>query len=513
MSGAASAAAAAPAGHPRRGLITLSVMLATILYSLDWTIAAIALPHMQGTFSATQDQISWVITSYIVASAVIIPTSGWLSGRFGRKRVFVSAVIGFMAASMLCGAADSLAAEVIFRILQGMAGAFLVPISQAIVLDIYPREEHVKAMAFWGSGVVLGPVLGPTIGGFLTEFYSWRWVFYINLPLGIVALLGTIAFLPETAKDRGRRFDWLGFLALAAGVGALQMMLDRGQRRDWFDSGEIVIEAAIAVVGLYLFVAHSLTTRDPFLNPRLLRDRNYALGLVFIFLYGLLTLAPMVMMPPFLSELRDYPIVTIGLLQTPRGLGLLTAMVIGGRIANRVDTRALVAFGFLCLAVSNWGMSQWTLEVDAWPIVWTGFLQGIGAGIILVPLGALTFFSLAPENRTEGTSVFNLVRSIASSIGVSIALAVLTRSTATNHAILTEHVSPYNEVFRQSAVRELWDTATASGLAVLDAEITRQAAMLAYINDFYLLAIASLIGLPLLLLVKTPRLGAPRAPG
>ncbi len=508
MSGAASAAAAAPAVHPRRGLITASVMLASILYSLDWTIASIALPHMQGTFSATQDQISWVITSYIVASAVMIPTAGWLSGRFGRKRVFASAVIGFIAASVLCGAAESLAAEVLFRILQGMAGAFLVPISQAIVLDIYPREEHVKAMALWGSGVVLGSALGPTLGGFLTEYYSWRWVFYINVPLGIVALLGTIAFVPETARVRERRFDWLGFLALAAGIGALQMMLDRGERQDWFDSGEIVIEAAIVVVGLYLFVAHSLTCRDPFLNPRLLRDRNYALGLVFIFLYGLLTLAPMVMMPPFLSELRDYPIVTVGLLQSPRGLGLLAAMAIVGRIANRFDSRAMVACGFLCLTVSSWAMSGWTLEVDAWPIIWTGFLQGIGGGIIFVSLSAIAFFTLAPENRTEATSVYNLVRSVGSSIGVSIALAVLTRSNAGNHATLVEHVSPYNEALRLAPASPLWDMSSASGLAAIEAEIARQAAMIAYVNDFYLLAIASLLGLPLLLLVKTPRLGA-----
>lgn len=494
-----------------RGLVTASVMLATILYSLDWTIATIALPHMQGTFSASQDQISWVITSYIVASAVMIPTSGWLSGRYGRKRVFLSAVIGFVVASVACGAADSLAAEVVFRILQGMSGAFLVPISQAIVLDIYPREEHVKAMAFWGSGVVLGPVMGPTLGGFLTEYYSWRWVFYINVPLGFIALLGAMAFVPETVRVRGRRFDWLGFLALTAGVGALQMMLDRGERLDWFESGEIVIEASIAVMGLYIFIAHSLTARDPFLDPKLLRDPNYALGLVFIFLYGLLTLAPMVMMPPFLTELREYPIITVGILQTPRGVGLLAAMIIGGRIANQVDLRALVAVGFLCLALSNWAMSGWTLEVGDWPVIWTSFLQGFGAGIILVPLGALTFVTLSAGDRTEGTSVYNLVRSVGSSIGVSIALALLTRSAATNHAILSEHVSPYNEAFRLAPATELWDTATATGLAALDAEITRQATMIAYVNDFYLLALASLMALPLLLLIKTPKLGAAAA--
>lgn len=493
-----------PGGPRHPGLVTVSVMLATILYSLDWTIAAVALPHMQGTFSATQDQVAWVITSYIVASAIMIPTSSWLAARFGRKRIFLLAVTGFMIASALCGAAGTLAEEVVFRVFQGMSGAFLVPLSQAIVLDTYPPREHGKAMAFWGMGAVLGPVMGPTLGGYLIEYLSWRWVFYINVPFGILALLGTFVFVPETARRPARRFDWLGFATLAAGVGALQMMLDRGERYGWLESTEIVVEAGIAALGLYLFTVHCLTAREPFINLRLLANRNYAIGLVFILFYGLFTLPPMVLMPPFMQDLRDFPIVSIGLLQSPRGVGLLAAMIVGGRIAHLVDARLLTALGILCITLASWAMSGWNLDVGAWPIVWTGFLHGVGAGIILVPIQAITFTTLGAEHRNEATSVFNLVRSVGSSVGVAIALAALTRTTAVTRAFLTEKVSPYNELLRYSTLPESWNVTTSEGLATLEQELMAQAAMIAYANDFRLLAVASLVTLPLLLLVGRP---------
>jgi len=498
-------AASREADRPRHpGLITVSVMLATILYSLDWTIAVVALPHMQGTFSATQDQVAWVITSYIVASAIMIPTSSWLSARLGRKRVFLMAVAGFMASSALCGAAGSLTQEVVFRVFQGMSGAFLVPLSQAIVLDTYPPREHGKAMAFWGMGAVLGPVMGPTLGGYLIEYLSWRWVFYINIPFGILALLGTFFFVPETVRPLARRFDWFGFLSLAAGIGALQMMLDRGERYGWFESTEIVVEASVAALGLYLFTVHCLTTRHPFINLRLLANRNYAIGLIFIFFYGLFTLPPMVLMPPFMQDLRDFPIVSIGVLQSPRGVGLLAAMIVGGRIAHLVDARLLTALGILCITFASWAMSGWNLDVGTWPIVWTGFLHGVGAGIILVPIQAITFTTLGAEHRNESTSVFNLVRSVGSSAGVAIALAALTRTTAFNRAFLIEKVSPYNELLRYGTLPETWSVATDEGLAALEQELMAQAAMIAYANDFRLLALASLVTLPLLLLVGKP---------
>jgi MFS transporter, DHA2 family, multidrug resistance protein len=492
---------AVPAKHP--ALCSASVILATVLYSIDWTIASVALPHMRGSFSATQDQISWVITSYIVASAVMMPTAGFLSGRFGRKRVFVSAVAGFILASILCGTADSLAGEVLARILQGMSGAFLVPLSQAIMLDTYPPEKHTRMMGYWGVGSVFGPVVGPTLGGYLTEYFDWRWIFWINVPIGALALIGVIAFLPETKRDPGKKLDVFGFLVLALGIGALQMMFDRGERHDWFESPEIVIEAALAALGLYLFAAHSLTHRSPFLDPRLLAVRGYALGIAFVFLYGLITVPPMVMMPPFMQDLRGMPVETIGLLQSPRGLGLVVSMFAGGALTHILGPRALIGFGFGCLALAGFEMSTWTLEVGTWPIVWTGFLQGVGAGVIWVPLQSVVFPNLAPSQRTEAAAVMNLMRSVGSSIGVSLALTMLTRTAAGARSALVEHVTPYHEVFRSADVARHWDIGSVAGLTQLQRQIELQASMIGYAADFRILALLALAALPLLILIRS----------
>jgi MFS transporter, DHA2 family, multidrug resistance protein len=493
---------AVPARHP--ALCTAFVILAALLYSVDWTIAAIALPNMRGTFSATQDQISWVITSYIVASAVMIPTAGYLSARFGRKRVFVAAIAGFVCASVLCGAADSLATEVLARIIQGMSGAFLIPLSQSIVLDTYAPEKHNRMMGFWGVGSVFGPVIGPTLGGYLTEYLDWRWIFFINVPIGLIALVGVIAFLPETKRRPGKRLDAFGFLTLALGVGALQMMFDRGERHDWFESAEIVIEAALAMLGLYLFAAHSLTTRNPFLDPRLLAVRGFALGLVFIFLYGMITIPPMVLMPPFMQDLRGMPIETIGILQSPRGFGLVVSMLAGSMLTHVLGARALIGFGFGCLAVAGAEMSTWNLDVGTWPIVWTGFVQGVGAGVTWVPMQSIIFPPLAPAQRTEAAAVLNLVRSVGSSIGVSVALTLLTRASTTARAQLVEHVTSYNKAFSYADVARSWDMNSLSGLAQIQRQVELQASMIGYNADFRLLAAAALLALPLLFLLRRP---------
>jgi len=497
-----SAAASDLPRHP--GLITASVVLGSLIYSIDWTIGVVALPHMQGTFSATQDQISWVITSYIVASAIMIPTGGWLSKRFGRKRVFVWALVGFTIASVFCGCAESLGVEVLARIVQGMSGAFLIPLSHAIVLDTYPQEQHGKAMALWGMGSVLGSVVGPTIGGYLTEFASWRWIYYINIPLGLIALIGVLAFVPETQRDPRRRLDWFGFLALALGVGALQMMLDRGQRLDWFESGEIILLACLGVLGLYLFVAHSATTREPFLDPRLITNRKFLITLVLISLYGFLTLPPMVLMPAFLEHLRGYNVDAVGLLQSPRGMGMILALFVGGRITGRVDPRWTIAAGLVCLAFSNVEMSSWTDEVGEWPIVWTGCTQGIGAGIMLVPIQILAFPSLAASQRTEATSVFNLVRSFCSSVGVSVMLTMLVVVSTATRARLSQYISPYSAALRSAQQAGTFDSATAHGLAILEREVERQASLAGYNAVFFFLGVVALGALPLLFLIGRP---------
>ena len=489
--------------HP--ALITASVGLASFLYSVDWTIAAVALPHMQGTFSATQDQIAWVITSYIVASALSIPAAGWLSLRFGRKRVFIWAVTVFLVASVACGAANSLAAEVFARIVQGLGGAFLIPLSHAIILDTYPPEEQGKAMALWGMGAVMGSFVGPTIGGYVTEYLSWRYIFYINVPFGVLALAGAAAFLPETKRDPGRRLDWFGFLSLSLGIGSLQLMLDRGGQLDWFESWEIITEACLAVLGLYLFNVHSLTAKQPFLDPRLLAQRNFFLGLVFAFIYGFICTPPIVLMPSFLDQVRGYPIDMIGLLQAPRGIGLFVAMVIGGRITGRIDPRAPIVFGLLCLAFSSWEMSNWTADVGMWPLVWTNFMQGIGGGIILVPIQVIAFPALEPHRRTEATAVYSLVRNIGASIGVSGALALYVRTSSVMHAQLAEHVTPFNRAL-QAQGPQGWSMATTQALARLEREISLQSAVIGFTGDFRLFALVALAALPLLLFVAKPKL-------
>ena len=368
---------ATTAATPRRGLITLTVMLATIMQALDTTIANVALPHMQGSVGATQDQISWVLTSYIVASAIFMPLTGFLSGRFGRKRIFIASVVGFTLTSMLCGAAQSLGQIVAFRFLQGVFGASLVPLSQAVMLDSYPREKHGSAMALWGVGVMIGPILGPSLGGWLTEYYSWRWVFYINLPFGVLAWLGLSAFLQESPLDRQRRFDLPGFALLSLGIGALQMMLDRGESLDWFASAEVVTEAVLCVLALYLFTVHIFTHEHPFIEPGLLRDRNFALGLVFIFVVGIILLATMALLPPFLQGLMGYPIIDIGLLLAPRGLGTMAAMMVVGRLSGKVDPRALILLGLGLISLSLWRMSLFSLDTRGPDIVGTGIIQGV----------------------------------------------------------------------------------------------------------------------------------------
>lgn len=488
------------ARHP--ALITASVGLASFLYSVDWTIAAVALPHMQGTFSATQDQIAWVITSYIVASAISIPLAGWLSLRFGRKRVFLWAVTVFIVASVMCGAADSLAFEVFSRVLQGFGGAFLIPLSHAIILDTYPPEEQGKAMALWGMAATLGSFVGPTLGGYVTEYLSWRYIFYINVPFGLLALVGAALFVPETRRDRDRPFDVFGFLSLALGVGAIQLMLDRGGQLDWFESWEIITEACLAALGFYLFNVHCMTAKQPFLDPRLLANRNFFLGLVFAFVYGFVTTPPMVLMPSFLDHVRGYSIDAIGLLQAPRGIGLFVAMMVGGRATGRIDPRALIAFGLGCLVLSSWEMSTWTGDVGVWPLVWTNFLQGIGGGIIMVPIQVIAFPSLEPHRRTEATAVFNLVRSIGASIGVSGALALYVRTSSVMHAELVNHATPYSKALQG---QQGWSMATPQDLMRLEQEISRQAAIVGFTGDFWLFALVAAAALPLLFFIGRTR--------
>ncbi len=488
-----------------RVLITGCVMLATVMQALDMTIANVALPNMQGSLSANQDQISWVLTSYIIAAAIIMPTTGFLAARFGRKRVFLVSVAGFTAASALCGIAGSLEEIVLFRLIQGAFGAPLVPLSQSIILDTFPREKHGSAMAIWGVGVMIGPILGPMLGGYLTEVYSWRWVFYINLPFGVLAFLGIMMVVPRTKRDRKRRFDIFGFALLTLAIGAFQIMLDRGEYKDWFGSTEIIIEASIAVLAAYLFIVHSLTSDRPFIDLSLFGDRNFVVGLLFIFIFGGLLVTTMALMPPFLQNLVDFPVITVGVVLAPRGLGAMIGMMFVSRTIEKVDPRLLMFVGLGMVAWSLYEMTGFTNQVGIDTIVWTGSVQGFGLGLFFVPLNTVAFSTMAPRSRTEAAGVFNLMRNLGSSMGISITVSMLIRNTQINHSVIAENVTPYNAMFRAPNVPALWDLAEPAGRAALNAEITRQAATIAYLNDFKALMFVALFSAPLLLLFRRQR--------
>jgi DHA2 family multidrug resistance protein len=495
-------------GGGNRFAITVCVILATLMQALDTTIANVALPYMQGSVSATQDQIDWVLTSYIVAAAIMTPPTGFLAGRFGLKRLFLVAVAGFTVASMLCGMAQSLPQIVLFRILQGAFGAALVPLSQSVLLNINPPERQGSAMAMWGVAVMAGPILGPVLGGWLTQNYTWRYVFYINVPIGILCLLGMRAFLPDTTSNAGEKLDWFGFSTLSLGVGAAQLLLDRGEQLDWFGSGEIIIEGVIAASAFYLFLVHTFTAEKPFVRPALFKDRNFAAGTLFVFVVGLTYYASLALQPPYLQNLMNYPVVTAGLVLGPRGIGTMGVMLVVGRLIGRVDTRLLLGVGLSLTAWAFYAMTGWTPDVSQSTIIGVGVVQGMGLGFLFVPLSAVTLATLSQDQRTEGAGLYSLSRNIGSSVGISVVNALLTRNTQANHADIAQHVTAVNRAFESPAVTQFWNPMTAAGRAALDAMITQQAQIIAYIDDYKLLMIATLSVIPLLMVFKKKSGGA-----
>jgi MFS transporter, DHA2 family, multidrug resistance protein len=489
-----------------RGAITASIMLATFMQGVDTTIANVALPHMQGSLSASYDQIAWVVTSYIVAAAIMTPLTGWLAGRFGIKYVFLISVAGFTLASALCGAATSLAQLVIYRLLQGVCGAALVPLSQAVLLQINPPHRHAHAMSIWGMGVILGPIIGPALGGWLTDDFSWRWVFYINLPVGVLASIGILIFIHETRHAHREPFDFFGFATLSLAIGALQMLLDRGELKDWFGSTEIWIEATIAGLCLYLFIVHTATATDrSFLNRDLLKDTNCVVGTLLMFLIGMPLYGTMTLLPTMLQDLMNYPVFTTGLVTAPRGVGTMIAMFLVARLIGRVDTRLIILIGLVLSAVAMWQMTGFSLYMGMGPIISSGLLQGFGLGFVFTPLSTVTFSTLPRRILTQGTAIFSLMRNIGGSIGISIVVALLAENTQIVHSRLVEHLRPDNPLARAPYLAAPYSLTTPSGVVALNAEATRQAAMVAYIDDFMMMTVLVIAALPLLLLLRRPR--------
>ena len=490
-------------GSGNRGAITACVSLATLMQALNSTIANVALPHIQGSVSASQDQIAWVLTSYIAAAAIMTPPTGFLAGRFGTRRLFLIAVVGFTVASMLCGIAQSIVQIVLFRTLQGMFGAPLVPLSQAVLIGVYPKERQGFAMALFGLGVMAGPILGPVLGGWLTENYSWRYVFYINLPIGIVAFFGLSLFLSETKRNAREKLDWIGFGALSIAIAAFQILLDRGEQNDWFGSGETWIEAIVASAAFYVLLVHTFTSDEPFVRPALFRDRNFTAGTIFIAVVGVTYYASLALQPPYLQDLMNYPVVTAGIVTGPRGIGTMAAMLVVGRLTGLLDIRLLLGIGLGLTAWGFYAMTGWTPDVSQSEIVFVGLVQGAGLGFLFVPLSAASLATLSAERRTEGAGIYNLSRNIGSSVGISVVNALLTRNTQINHADIAVHVNPVNRAFDDPTIAQFWNPLTAAGRAALDAMITQQAQIIAYIDDYKLLMIATLALIPLLVVFKT----------
>ncbi len=502
MSAAAQAAFPDPHAVKHRGLITIGIMLATIMQVLDTTIANVALPSMTGDLGASQDTINWVLTSYIVAAAIMTPVTGWLSDRIGKRELFLVSIVGFVITSMACGLAWSLPSMVAFRLLQGVFGAAIVPLSQTILLDINPREKAGQAMAMWGAGIMVGPIIGPTLGGWLTESYNWRWVFFINLPVGIVAMAACVIFLPRTPR-RLRRFDFFGFAMMSLAIGALQLLLDRGGEVDWFNSPEIWAYMLISIAGFWVFAVHIFGVEHPFLDPKIFADRNFTMGLVFIFIIGIVLLASLALLPPMLSRIFGYPTITTGLVMAPRGVGTMISMILVGRLVSRFDPRLLVVLGLGLTTTSLWMMTGFSPQMDKTPIIVSGVVQGLGLGLVFVPLSTVAFATLDQKFRADGTSLFSLVRNIGSSIGISVVSAVLTRNIQINHAELGAAISPYNPVLQQ--LSPFAAQGNSSALSQIDQLVNQQALMVSYVDDFKLMMMITLAAIPLAFLLSRPK--------
>jgi len=496
---AASSSAAVPGF--RRNMVTICAMTATIMQALDTTIANVALPYMQGTLSASQDQINWVLTSYIVAAAIMTAPVGWIANRFGRKRIFILCSGGFTLASVLCGLAQDINQMVLFRLMQGVFGAALVPLSQAVMLDSYALHERAKAMSIWGMGVMLGPIMGPSLGAWLTETYSWHWVFFVNLPFGAVTVLGLMAFMEETPQNTELRFDWFGFAALAIGIGAMQIALDRGEQLAWFESPEIVAETVIAVAGFYFFFAHSLTTERPFIQFAIFADRNFIGGCIFMAVMGLVLFSTMALASPYLQNVIGYPIMTAGLLLATRGCGTFVAMMLVGRLMRFLEARILIVSGLSTMAATLYVMTGWTDQTSVPTIIVTSIAQGFGLGLVFVPLSTVSFLTLPNQLRTDGTAMLTLVRNVASSIGISVVIAQLTESGRRAYAVLNENVTPFNGAMQMPDVARLIDMNTDSGRALMDAVLQIQAQVIAFARDYQLVMVVTLAAVPLTLMI------------
>lgn len=485
----------------RRFLIMVAVILASTLYSTTLLIASTLLPQMQGTMAATADEIAWAMTFNILATAIVTPMTGWLVARFGRRNVMMWSILTFTVSTWMCGAAESLEALVLWRIAQGGLGAPVVPLSNAILLDSFPRRQAGMVTSIFGMAVVIGPVIGPTLGGFLAETYSWRFAFYMLVPVGFTAWAGLRLTLPRDSPTGHARLDWVGFLTLAVAISCVQLVLSRGQRQDWFESTEIVLEAIIAAVAFFMFVVHSLTAERPFLDPKLLADPNYALGLILVTIYGMLNFTPVVLLPSLLQQYAGFPDQIIGEILGARGIGATIGFFLA-MFAGRFDPRVGMVFGFTLQIISGVWLMSLDLNVSMMTLALNSVLQGIAVGIFWVPLTLATFPTMESRLMPEAMSLFHLMRNIGSSFFISVCVAAIIQSTGENYSRMTEMISPYNRSLALPWVMGAWTTDTTQGLARLAKEINRQAAMIGYLHAFWLYTATSAAAIAVIMLTR-----------
>lgn len=485
-----------------RFLIVIAIMSATLMQVLDTTIVNVALPHMQGSFGASPDQISWTLTTYMVSSAIIMPLTGYFSDFFGRKNYLLGCIIGFTLSSTLCGAANSLSTMILFRLLQGIFGAALVPLSQAILVDIYPPKELGKAMAIWGTGVMVGPVLGPTLGGYLTEIASWRWTFYINVPVGIFAAILAWRALPATLK-KSRSFDWIGFIMLGVAIGATQYLLDRGNQEDWFNAFSIKFSALLAFLGYVSFIIYNYFNRSqPVFDFRVLKDRNFTIACIMILILGVGLYGSMVILPLLLENLLNYPVFTTGLIMTPRAIAVMLSMIIMGKISDRLNPRFLIVAGILLSSLGVYFCTFYSLDLNKFWLIWPMMIQGFGLGMIFVPISAMAFATLPQKLRVEGAGVNSLLRTIGGSIGIAITLTIFTRQTQMAWNQLAGFIQPYNPALMQYLKHLSLSLTNPLTPSILGSQLAIQAQMLAFVNVFAFIMWSFIILLPLVMLLK-----------
>lgn len=488
----------------RLRLITIALILAPLLQVFDTALISIALRHMQGSLSATQDQIAWVLTSYLIALAVMTPLWGAISSIFGRKPLLLLAIVGFMIFSLLSGTSQTLTEIVIYRFIQGMFGAALIPLSQSSLLTVYPREDFGIAMGWWGVGIMFGPVFGPTLGGYITEYFNWRWVFYLNLPIGLMAFAMIALLVPRPGNNQKREFNYFGFVMLAITVASLQFILDRGERLDWYSSPVIIILTLVASGALWVFMVNSLTSKVPLVDPLIFRDTNYVFGIILRVLFGVMLFGSLVLIPPFLQNQGGYPMIDSGVIMAARGAGAMLAAMFAGHLMKRIDPRLVISFGMSLCALTMWQFSNFTQDIDLPSVLVNNFLQGIALSCFVIPVNTIAFSTMAPAQRDAGTAFYSLLNNMGRSLGIALFASYLARNTQAAHSLLSERITPFGDGWRHLIAPDAWDITSTAGLRAINRMVTQQAELIAYIDDFRLLAIIIVACLPAVLLMRNP---------